>query len=153
MDAVTRHRKSETMRVQETSEQPFRKRFSFLHIKQTRNKSYISVWQLYEFARGGVRKCHSPGDLSQQNCTLSQFWRPEVCNRGFDGARLSLSLSETCEREFFLVSFSFWRRPSTFGVQRQHCRLCLHLLMSSSCKDTGHIGSGAQPSPVGPHLN
>lgn len=33
-------------------------------------------------------KRHKPGDLQQERPTLSQFWRPEVCNQGVSRALL-----------------------------------------------------------------
>lgn len=110
-----------------------------------------------------MTKCHKPGDLEQWKCTLSQFGRLEVWNQGV--IRVTLFPKALGENLSSLLP-CFWWLLATLGVPWLVAAslwsasaviwlsfLCVCVSLSSSPKDTSHIGYRIVPNPVWPPFN
>ena len=76
----------------------------------------------YSFPRAAITKDHRLSDLKQQECTLSQFWRPEVQNEGV--SRLCPSKVFRRGSFLFLLSSGIPRCSLTFSSVTL---ICLYL--------------------------
>lgn len=90
--------------------------------------------KVYEFPVAAVTNYHKPGGLKQIKCIFSQFWRPDVQNRGVGWAMLPL---KALREILFLASSSFWWMLSLFGfwllTPISHMAFSCSLSVSSPC--------------------
>lgn len=108
-----------------------------------------------------IKKYHKLGSLSQQEFTLSHFWRLKVkVSTGLLPSGGSKEESVLCH------SPSFWWWPaildilwlvdvSGVGLHLPTGFFLCHCVFTwlSACEDTSHVESEAYPTPVWPHLN
>ena len=94
-------------------------------IKPPRNMKYHDqvhfenkFLNLYSFPRASITNDHNPGDLKQQKCNLSQFWRLQVQSQGVVRAVVS-SKAPGRTIPSLSVSFMVWS-ATTVSVAGSH---------------------------------